>query len=154
PLRLVLHKAGIQPGAVEVLFEGYDRGTEADHPEPMAFERSLPLAKALDADTLLVTRMNGEPLEPHHRFPVRLLVPGWYGVAAVRGLRRIEVLDRPFHGYFQSTKYPVQRRGAAGVDTVVVGPMAVKSEVIRPHAGEVLGIGANRLFGVAWGGPE
>src|SRR5438876_409706 len=56
PLRLVLQQAGVQPGAVEVLFEGYDHGSEADHPEPMAFERSLPLAKALDPDTLLVTR--------------------------------------------------------------------------------------------------
>jgi DMSO/TMAO reductase YedYZ molybdopterin-dependent catalytic subunit len=154
PLRLVLQQAGVQPGAVEVLCEGYDRGSEADHPEPMAFARSLPLAKALDPDTLLVTRMNGEPLEPNHGFPVRLLVPGWYGVASVKWLRRIEVLSRTFHGYFQSTKYTVQRQGGAGLDTVIVGPMAVKSELIRPHAGEVLGVGTNRLFGVAWGGPD
>src|SRR5437764_9137498 len=53
PLRLVLEQAGIKPGAVEVLFTGADRGSEADHPEPMPFARSLPLAKALDGDTLL-----------------------------------------------------------------------------------------------------
>src|SRR5436305_10033157 len=98
--------------------------------------------------------MNGELLSPSHGFPLRLFVPGWYGVASVKWLRRIEVLDRPFRGYYQTTKYTVQRRTAEGVETVVVGPMAVKSEVIRPHAGEVLGVGTNRLFGVAWAGPE
>jgi DMSO/TMAO reductase YedYZ molybdopterin-dependent catalytic subunit len=154
PLRLVLEKAGIRSGAVEVVFEGYDRGTEADHPQPMAFARSLPLAKALDPDTLLAINMNGEPLEPVHGFPVRLLVPGWYGVASVKWLRRIEVVDRPFRGYYQTVKYTVQRRSAQEVETVAVGPMAAKSEIIRPHAGEVLGVGTNRLFGIAWAGPE
>src|SRR6266566_4841442 len=109
PLRVVLERAGIQPGAVEVLFVGADRGSEPDHPEPMSFARSLPLAKALDPDTLLAVRMNGDLLEPCHGFPLRLFVPGWYGVASVKWLERIEVLDRPFHGYFQSTKYTVQR---------------------------------------------
>src|SRR5438876_4329290 len=109
PLRLLLERARIRSPAVEVLFEGWDQGTEADHPEPMYFARSLPLAKALDPDTLLAFRMNGELLEPIHGFPVRLFVPGWYGVASVKWLRRMEVLDRPFQGYYQTTKYTVQR---------------------------------------------
>src|SRR5438552_2708088 len=152
PLRLVLERAGIKSGAVEVLFEGADRGSEADHPEPMHFARSLPLAKALDPDTLLALRMNGEPLEPAHGFPIRLFVPGWYGVASVKWLRRIAVLDESFQGYYQSTKYTVQRASARGTEAVIVGPMQVKSEIIRPAAGEVLGRGTNRLFGVAWAG--
>src|SRR5260370_38054467 len=57
PLRKVLERSGVKAGALEVLFEGADRGAESDHPEPMSFERSLPLAKALDPDTLLVLRM-------------------------------------------------------------------------------------------------
>jgi DMSO/TMAO reductase YedYZ molybdopterin-dependent catalytic subunit len=154
PLRLVLEDAGVRPEAVEVLFEGCDAGTESDHPQPMFFARSLPLAKALDMDTLLATRMNGELLEPNHGAPLRLLVPGWYGVASVKWLRRIELLDRTFKGYFQSNKYTVRRPSASGETTVVVGPMAVKSEIIRPHAGEMLGLGANRLFGVAWAGED
>jgi len=154
PLRILLQKVGIKPEATEVLFEGADRGAEADHPEPMAFARSLPLAKALDPDTLLATRMNGEPLEPIHGFPVRLLVPGWYGVASVKWLQRIEVLREPFQGYFQTTKYTIQQSGSDGLKRVIVGPMALKSEIIRPHPGEALGVGTNRLFGVAWGGPE
>jgi DMSO/TMAO reductase YedYZ molybdopterin-dependent catalytic subunit len=154
PLRLVLQKARLRPEAVEVLFEGADTGTEADHPEPMAFARSLPMDKALDPDTLLATRMNGELLEPSHGFPLRLLVPGWYGVASVKWLRHIEVLDRPFLGYFQTTKYTIQRQGPAGTEWVAVGPMAIKSEIVRPHPGELLGVGTNRIFGVAWAGPE
>jgi len=154
PLRLVLEEAGVRPEAVEVLFEGCDAGTESDHPQPMFFARSLPLAKALDMDTLLATRMNGELLEPNHGSPLRLLVPGWYGVASVKWLRRIELLDHAFQGYFQYNKYTVRRRTSAGESTVVVGPMAVKSEIIRPQAGEMLGLGANRLFGVAWAGEE
>lgn len=154
PLRLLLQKAGIKPEATEVLFEGADRGSESDHPEPMAFARSLPLAKALDPDTLLATRMNGEPLEPIHGFPVRLLVPGWYGVASVKWLHRIEVIEESFQGYFQTTKYTIHEAGPGGPKRVVVGPMALKSEIIRPNAGESLGVGTNRLFGVAWAGPE
>jgi DMSO/TMAO reductase YedYZ molybdopterin-dependent catalytic subunit len=154
PLHLVLEQAGIDPGAVEVLFEGADRGSEPDHPEPMAFARSLPLAKALDRDTLLVQRMNGELLSSNHGFPLRLFVPGWYGVASVKWLRRIEVLDRPFRGYFQYNKYTVQRQAGDRTETVVVGEMAVKSEIIRPQAGAVLAPGTNRIFGVAWAGEE
>jgi hypothetical protein len=82
------------------------------------------------------------------------MVPGWYGVASVKWLQRLEVLDRPFHGYFQSVKYTVQRQGPKGPETVIVGPMVVKSEVVRPRPGSVLGVGSNRVFGFAWAGPE
>ena len=154
PLSRVLEESGLSSDAVEVLFEGSDRGSETDHPEPMHFARSLPLAKALDRDTLLVTRMNGELLSASHGFPLRLFVPGWYGVASVKWLRRIEVLNRSFHGYYQSVKYTVRRSSPNGLESVVVGPMAVKSELIRPAEGAELGIGTNRLFGVAWAGEE
>jgi hypothetical protein len=98
--------------------------------------------------------MNGELLEPSHGFPLRLFVPGWYGVASVKWLQRIEVLDRPFHGYYQTKKYTVQRQTSGGLETVVVGPMAVKAEIIRPTADAILGVGMNRLFGVAWAGEK
>src|SRR5579859_3546074 len=82
PVRQVLERAGVKPGAVEVLLEGCDSGTEPDHPEPMPFARGLPLEKALARDTLLAYRMNGELLGFKHGFPLRLFVPGWYGVAS------------------------------------------------------------------------
>src|SRR5262245_38233185 len=154
PLRLVLEQAGIKPEAVEVVAIGADRGVESDHPDPMNFARSIPVDKALDPDTILAYRMNGELLEPEHGFPVRLIVPGWYGVASVKWLDRLDVVNRHFQGYFQTTKYTVERSSGRGVESVMVGPMAVKSEIIRPREGEMLGLGTNRLFGVAWGGPD
>ena len=154
PLRVLLEECGFKPAANEILFQGADVGTESDHPEPMHFERSLPLAKALHLDTLLALRMNGESLEPSHGFPVRLFVPGWYGVTSVKWLSRIAAIDRPFKGYFQTKKYTYQRRTSNSSETVVIGPMRVKSEVVRPRAGEVVGVGTNRVFGVAWAGEE
>lgn len=158
-LRTVLEESGLEPAAMQILCQGADRGVEADHPEPMHFERALPLDKALHPDTLLALRMNGEPLEADHGFPLRLFVPGWYGVASVKWLVRIAALDSSFAGYFQTTKYTVRRRGtrtagSAGLETVVVGPMAVKSEVLRPRPGEMLGLGPNRVVGLAWAGEE
>jgi DMSO/TMAO reductase YedYZ molybdopterin-dependent catalytic subunit len=154
PLFRVLEQAGVNADALEVLFEGADRGTEPDHPQPMHFARSLPLDKALHPDTLLAVRMNGEPLEPSHGFPLRLLVPGWYGVASVKWLNRIEVISKTFKGYFQSTKYTVQRPAAGGQQTVIVQAMTVKSEILRPRDGDALGVGTNRLFGLAWAGED
>jgi DMSO/TMAO reductase YedYZ molybdopterin-dependent catalytic subunit len=154
PLRVLLEAAGLKPGVAEVLFDGADVGSEADHPEPMHFQRSLPIDKAMHPDTLLALRMNGETLEPVHGFPVRLFVPGWYGVSSVKWLTRIELVDRPFRGYFQSVKYTYQRRTAAGNELAVIGPMRLKSEIVRPRAGDSLGIGTNRIFGVAWAGEE
>jgi hypothetical protein len=114
----------------------------------------LPLEKALHPDTLLATRMNGELLNQIHGAPLRLFVPGWYGVASVKWLKRIVALERPFKGYFQTKKYTTQRKTNDGIETIIVGPMAVKSEIIRPKQGEMLGIGANRVVGLAWAGEE
>ncbi len=154
PLGLVLERSGLEADALEVLFEGADTGTEPDHPEPMPFERSLPLAKALHPDTLLAFQMNGEFLDPIHGYPLRLFVPGWYGVASVKWLRRIEVVNKPFRGYFQSVKYTIQRQTERGIETQIVGPMMPKSEIIRPRASDVLGLGGNRFFGVSWAGED
>ncbi len=154
PLRVVLEQSGLKPDALEIVFYGRDAGSEADHPEPMPFARSLPMKKALDGNTLLATRMNGEPLEPNHGFPVRVIVPGWYGVASVKWVHRLDVVRQPFKGYFQTKKYTVQRNTSRGPETVIVQEIAVKSEIVRPRAGEVLGLGVNRLFGVAWAGED
>jgi DMSO/TMAO reductase YedYZ molybdopterin-dependent catalytic subunit len=154
PLHLVLEKAGIQPGVSEIIFHGADVGTEADHPEKMHFARSLPLDKAMHPDTLLVYRMNGDVLTPSHGFPLRLFVPGWYGVCSVKWLEKIEATNLPFQGYYQTVKYTVQRRNGKAIETEIIHGMAVKSEIIRPPADAVLRLGTNRLFGIAWAGEE
>ncbi|MFQ5731645.1 MAG: sulfite oxidase [Planctomycetaceae bacterium] len=154
PLKFVMQEAGLTDEAVEIVFEGADVGTEHDHPEPMHFARSMPVDKAMHPDTLLVTRMNGEPLDPLHGFPVRLLVPGWYGVASVKWLMRIDASAVPFDGYFQTVKYTVGRSTGRGDVKESVGAMPVKSEIIRPRETDEIGIGATRIFGLAWAGEE
>jgi len=154
PLRAVLEMAGLRDDALEVVFEGADCGTEPDSPEQLQFARSLPVDKAMHADTLLALHMNGEPLERNHGFPVRLLVPGWYGVASVKWLTHITAAAEPFEGYFQTYKYTIQRRSGGVERTVGLQSMAVKSSIVRPTAGQSLGLGTQRVFGVAWAGEE
>ena len=81
-------RPGIGDGAVEVLFTGLDRGVEGG--EEQQFQRSLPLDEALGDEVLLAYEMNGAPLPPQHGFPLRLVVPGWYGMTNVKWLERIE----------------------------------------------------------------
>lgn len=149
-LRDLLEPAGVKASAVEVIFEGADRGTEDG--VAMNFSRSLPLAKALDPDTLIALRMNGEPLEPNHGAPLRLFVPGWYGVASVKWLRAMRVVDQPYQGYFQTTKYSILRPGPEGRRREPLGPGSVKSEILTPRDGAALGLGTIRIAGVAWAG--
>ncbi len=103
PLRVVLEEAGVGDGAVEVLFSGLDRGVEGEVEQD--YERSLPLAEAMREDVLLAFEMNGAPLLPQHGFPLRLVVPGWYGMTHVKWLSRVTVLAEPFEGYQQSRGY-------------------------------------------------
>ena len=145
-LRDLLEPAGIKASATEIIFEGADRGEEGG--KTMNFSRSLPLAKALHPDTLIALRMNGEALEPNHGAPLRLFVPGWYGVASVKWLRTMRVTDQPYQGYFQTTKYSIIRGGRRQP----LGPGSVKSEVLSPAAGAQVGAGTVRIAGVAWAG--
>ena len=154
PLRLILEMARPRSAAREVVFTGADRGSEPDHPETMHFARSLPLETAWGEDILLATQMNGEPLTPAHGYPLRLIVPGWYGVASVKWLTQIHLTDEEFNGYYQSAKYTVRKRTARGMQVEIVGEMQPKSEIIQPADHGRVGIGLNRIFGVAWAGPD
>src|SRR5581483_10941886 len=98
----LLREAGMGDGAVEVLFTGLDRGIDGGVEQ--AYERSLWLD-----DALLAYELNGEPLPPQHGAPLRLVVPGWYGMTSVKWLERIRVLDRPFDGYQQAHAYRFRR---------------------------------------------
>ncbi|MEX2211770.1 MAG: sulfite oxidase [Gaiellaceae bacterium] len=105
PLAPILEEAGVLADAVEVVFAGLDRGVqgEVEH----AYERSLPLDEALRDELLLAYAVNGEPLPPQHGFPLRLVVPGWYGMTHVKWLRSIEVVSEPFRGWQQETAYRI-----------------------------------------------
>jgi DMSO/TMAO reductase YedYZ molybdopterin-dependent catalytic subunit len=128
PLLGLLEEAEVDQSAVEVLFQGLDRGVEGD--EEQQFERSLPLAEALREQVLLAYAMNGQPLLPQHGFPLRLVVPGWYGMTSVKWLERITLLDRPFVGYQQARGYRV--RQTPDDDGEPVSRMLPRSLMIPP----------------------
>lgn len=106
-LSALLAEAGLADSAVEVLFTGLDRGVEGDIEQ--TFQRSLPLADALQREALLAYGLNGAPLPPQHGFPLRLVVPGWYGMTNVKWLSRITVLDEPFTGYQNARGYRLRQ---------------------------------------------
>jgi DMSO/TMAO reductase YedYZ molybdopterin-dependent catalytic subunit len=103
----VLDDAGLDEGTVELVFTGADRGVQGEREED--YGRSLTVADATRPEVLLAYEMNGRPLEPQHGFPLRLLVPGWYGMTSVKWLVRIEAVTEPFRGYQQAEAYRYQR---------------------------------------------
>ncbi|HEX6130911.1 MAG TPA: sulfite oxidase, partial [Actinomycetota bacterium] len=107
PLAGVLDDAGLAEGTVELVFTGADRGVQGEREED--YGRSLTVADATRPEVLLAYEMNGRPLEPQHGFPLRLLVPGWYGMTSVKWLVRIEAVTEPFRGYQQAEAYRYQR---------------------------------------------
>ena len=102
----VLDAAGPLSTAVEAVFNGADSGIQGDVPQNYA--RSLPVEDAMNPDILLAYEMNGEPLQPQHGFPLRLVVPGWYGMASVKWLTSIDLVSEPFTGYQQQVAYRYQ----------------------------------------------
>ena len=102
-LRPILEEAGLLDNAREVVFTGLDRGVQGGIDQ--FYERSLPLAEVQRPEVMLVHAINGQPLPPQHGFPVRLIVPGWYGMTHVKWLRSITVTDAPFAGYQQARAY-------------------------------------------------
>lgn len=157
PLSAVLEEAGMDPEAAEVVFEGADQGTVTADPKPadpvLHFARSLPVAKARKPEVLLAYRMNGKELPVNNGFPVRLLVPGWYGMASIKWLQRLIVTKDRFGGYFQTIDYSTFGTLGGVPQVVPIRELQVKSEIARPHAGEEVKAGAEyRIQGAAWTG--
>ena len=105
PLGPLLEAAGPLASAVEVVFTGLDRGVQGGIEQ--LYERSLPLGEARRDDAILAYEMNGQHLSPQHGYPLRLVIPGWYGMAHVKWLRSITIVDEPFRGYQQEGSYRV-----------------------------------------------
>jgi DMSO/TMAO reductase YedYZ molybdopterin-dependent catalytic subunit len=150
PLHQVLSLFEVPLDTIEVLCVGADRGHRPGHDDPIPFARSLPLGKALHPDTMLAHEMNGEPLTSAHGAPLRLIVPGWYGMCSVKWVERIALLSQPFTGHFQRERYVMHRPGDA-----VATPLReiqVKSVVTDPRPGTELAAGAQLIGGAAWSG--
>jgi DMSO/TMAO reductase YedYZ molybdopterin-dependent catalytic subunit len=152
PLKPLLDEAGVAPGAVEALFTGLDSGFEGG--ERQDYERALSLADAEGA--LLAYEMNGEPLPPQHGFPLRLVVPGWYGMTNVKWLARITLLDEPYAGYQNSVAYRMY--GADGEPGEPVTRMLPRSLMVPPGVPDFmtrerrLTAGPTTISGRAWSG--
>lgn len=151
----LLERAGISAAAREIIFEGADNGTIAEPPRPVGkvnFARSVPVEKAMN-DVLLAFAMNGEALPAAHGFPLRAVVPGWYGMASVKWLQRLIVTDRPFNGYYQSIDYAYWKRDQNMPVLVPLAEMQVKAAIARPENDEVISANSKYdLKGAAWTG--
>jgi sulfane dehydrogenase subunit SoxC len=154
PLRPLLEEAGIAADAVDVLFTGIDRGVEGGVPQ--SYERSLPLPDALADGVLLAYEMNGDPLPPQHGYPLRLVVPGWYGMTNVKWLAGITVLDHAFDGYQQATAYRLyDADGEAGAPVTRMMPRALMAPPGVPDfltRARFVEPGPCRIEGRAWSG--
>ena len=153
PLADVLARAGVRESAREVILQGADEGEIKESPRPSGkihYARSLPLAKA-NEDVLLALQMNGEKLTPAHGFPLRAVVPGWYGMAAVKWLTRIAVSSEPYHGYYQTIDYAYWERGSTTPTLLPITEMRVKAQIARPEFAEAVRAGQTyRVHGAAW----
>jgi DMSO/TMAO reductase YedYZ molybdopterin-dependent catalytic subunit len=157
-LAQVLKAAQIKAGALEVVFFGTDKGEEVlrkGTPGEVSFTsnfaRSMSIADAMNPANLLCYEMNGVPLPAANGFPVRLIAPGWYGVANVKWLTRIELRDTHFMGRFMGRDYVTVREEKQGGKTIVaetsVGRVLLKSA----PATVTLRDGKYRIAGMAWG---
>jgi DMSO/TMAO reductase YedYZ molybdopterin-dependent catalytic subunit len=153
PLRDLLDDAAPTDRAVDVVFTGHDHGFERGVEQDYA--RGLTLADATTEDVLVAFAMNGEPLPVQHGFPARLVVPGWYGMAHVKWLRSVTVIDHTFDGYQNQAYRLRQEADEEGIPVTRIQPRALlmppgdpdfmsRDRIMRP--------GAVRLRGRAWSG--
>ena len=150
----VLADAGVHDEGVEVVFFGADEGEEEIRGNTVTqnFARSMSIEDAMDPSILLAWEVNGEPLPSEHGFPLRVIAPGWYGVANVKWLTRIELRDRRFMGKFMARDYVTlreeERDGVAVWTETSVGRVNVNSVPARVTRGA----DGHAIHGAAWGG--
>jgi DMSO/TMAO reductase YedYZ molybdopterin-dependent catalytic subunit len=154
PVEAILEEAGIHDDAVEVVFTGADRGSEGG--EEQNYQRALPLAELRRPEVLLADEMNGAPLLPQHGAPVRLVAPGWYGMANVKWLIRMTVVTEPFVGYQHERAYRMRAdESDPGVPLSRIEPRALMVPPGIPDfltRKRTLAAGPAMLVGRAWSG--
>jgi DMSO/TMAO reductase YedYZ molybdopterin-dependent catalytic subunit len=153
PLADILADARVRADAVDVVFTGADHGVERGVEQD--YQRSLPLAEALQPQVLVAYEMNGQPLPVQHGYPVRLVVPGWYGMAHVKWLKAITVVDHTFEGYQQLAYRLRQEADEPGEPVTRIEPRALLQPPGFPDfmsRARVLAPGRVTLAGRAWSG--
>ncbi|MEK3800576.1 sulfite oxidase [Peribacillus sp. FSL H8-0477] len=152
PLRTLLQYAGMLDHTKEIVFEGYDNGPRTDSNNVYNFTRSLPIEKALDEDTIIAYEYNNHPLSFKHGFPLRLIVPGWYGMASVKWIKKIVVIEKEFKGPFQTVDYiyyPNQENDSGKFPVTTIN---VNSTIQFPLDRQLLNTGIYKINGIAWTG--
>ncbi|MCH6264277.1 sulfite oxidase [Neobacillus citreus] len=150
PLFHLLQIAGVQDSVHEVVFEGNDSGIKKGQHVP--FVRSLPLKKAMEHDVIVAWEHNHKQISPKHGFPFRLIVPGWYGMASVKWLKTIRVVDHPFSGPFQTDDYVYYPHKNNNEEAVPVTVSHVNSIIQQPLDRQILQLGQHEIKGLAWTG--
>ena len=148
----VIATAGVEPAASHAAFIGVDRSDEATPPQP--FGASIPLAKAQAPEVLLAYEMDGEPLQPVHGGPLRVIVPGYIGARSVKWVERIEIRREPWDGFFQATSYRLlaeDQQPGPGVGTAL-GEVPLNIAILLPENGAHIRTGPAELFGYALAG--
>ncbi len=157
PLKALLEKAGILPGAVQVRFNGLDSGEVSATPD---FMKSLSIEHATDGQVMAAYGMNGSQLPLLNGFPLRLVVPGWYSTYWVKMLTDIEVLDKPDENFWMSKAYRIpdtpggiMKPGEKDVKMVPINRMVPRSFITNLKDGEKIHVGASiEVRGIAFGG--
>jgi sulfane dehydrogenase subunit SoxC len=154
PLAPLLREAGLADRAVDVAFTGADHGVERGVEQD--YQRGLPLAEVLRSEALLAYEMNGVSLPVQHGGPLRLIIPGWYGMAHVKWLRQVTVLERAYDGYQNVTAYRYKRSGdELGEPVTRIQPRALMVPPGHPDfmsRTRFVAAGTHELVGRAWSG--
>ena len=155
-LKSVLEKAGVKAGSAQVSFNGLDHPPTGNGPD---FIKALDIDHALDGEVMLAWQMNDADLPMLNGYPLRLIVPGYYGTYWVKHLSDITVLDKPFTGFWMSTAYRIPDNACACSTPGVATPMTpikrynVRSFITSLSDGAKIKAGqANRLRGIAFDG--
>lgn len=154
----ILGPAQIKPGALEVVFFGADQGEEVlRRGTPLEltftghFARSMSIEDAMNTGNILCYEMNGEALPAAHGAPVRLIAPGWFGIANVKWLRRIEVRNTRFMNRFMGRDYVTVREEQRDGEMVVVETTVGRGLLKSAPARVTLNDGHYSIAGMAWG---
>jgi DMSO/TMAO reductase YedYZ molybdopterin-dependent catalytic subunit len=155
PLAAILQEAEPLKNGIEVVFVGTDAGEETikDTKVRQNFARSMSLVDALSPATLLCYEMNGAPLPERNGYPLRLIAPGWYGIANVKWLKRIEVRESRFMGRFMARDYVTLREERRGNEVAWMETSVGRSLLKSVPAKVTRHDGRYRILGAAWGAP-
>jgi DMSO/TMAO reductase YedYZ molybdopterin-dependent catalytic subunit len=155
PLTPLLEEAGVLDEGIEVVFFGSDAGEEdvGGIKMPQNFARSMSLADAMSRDNLLCYEINGDPLPQANGFPVRLIAPGWFGIANVKWLKRIEVRPSRYMGRFMAREYVTIREERQDGETAWIESSVGRALLKSVPAKDTRSDGRYQIVGAAWGAP-